>query len=192
MDDTRELLKRMRGKEYVAETKSEEPKKEMDMRDMLKKTRTFVNEDVETNTSLDNSDVQTAQPNDGENVITYKDPTDEKEKFKNFFDDMNVHIDFNTPLEVKDDSVFWGGVIDGVIQFDYKVTPDDDTSGVVLQYLREGFENSETAQEIVERLKSYYDTFYKYWNGNLPEKKAEPQTIQMNTKPEQDLQAAAE
>ena len=168
--DARTLLKRMRTGEYIKEEAVEEVvQKEMTTRDMLKITRNFVNEDVETDVSLGSSDAQTATP-DGEeeskNVKTRLDQEVEEQKFKNFFDDMNVHIELK-PIIVKDDKVFWEGIVDGVIQFIFTITGDDRTSGVKFQYLRDGYENSETSKEIVDRLLSYYDTFYKYWNRNL-------------------------
>ena len=170
--DARTLLKRMRTGEFVQENTepTSEPAKEMSTRDMLKITRNYVNEDVENDVSLGSSDVQTATP-DGEeskNVKTHLDQTAEEEKLRNFFDDMNVHLDL-APIIVKDDKVFWEGVVDGVFQFIFKLTGDDDTSGVVFQLLKKGYENSETAKEIEKRVLSYYDTFYKYWEEGLPE-----------------------
>lgn len=172
--DARTLLKRMRTGEFVQENTepTSEPVKEMTTRDLLKITRNYVNEDVETDVSLGSSDAQTAAP-DGEeesrNVKTRLDQTTEEQKLRNFFDDMNVHLELK-PLIVQDDKVFWEGIVDGVIQFIFKITGDDKTSGVVFQYLKDGYENSETSKEIVDRLLSYYDTFYKYWEEGLPEK----------------------
>jgi len=170
--DARTLLKRMRTGEFVQEnTEKTELVKEMSTRDMLKITRNFVNEDVENDVSLDNSDVQDgdSEGESGRNIKTKLDQSQEEQKLRNFFDDMNVHLEVG-PLIVKDNKVFWEGVVDGVIQFIFKITGDDDTSGVVFQYLKEGYENSETSKEIVDRLLSYYDTFYKYWEEGLPEK----------------------
>jgi len=170
--DARTLLKRMRTGEFVQEnTETTELVKEMSTRDMLKITRNFVNEDVENDVSLDNSDVQDgdSEGESGRNIKTKLDQSQEEQKLRNFFDDMNVHLEVG-PLIVKDNKVFWEGVVDGVIQFIFKITGDDDTSGVVFQYLKEGYENSETSKEIVDRLLSYYDTFYKYWEEGLPEK----------------------
>ena len=169
--DARTLLKRMRTGEFVQENiePTTEPK-EMTTRDMLKITRNFVNEDVETTTSLDSSDAQGEESEEeSRNVKTGLDQRDEEEKLKNFFDDLNVHID-PKPIIVKDDKVFWSVVIDGVIQFIFKITGEDETSGVVFNYLRDGYENSEASKEIVDRILSYYDTFYKYWEEGLPEK----------------------
>ena len=171
-NDARTLLKRMRTGEFVQESTEaiNEPVKEMSTRDMLKITRNFVNEDVETDVSLDNSDVQDGD-SEGEgsrNVKTRLDQTTEERKLRNFFDDMNVHLELS-PIIVKDDKVFWEGVIDGIFQFIFKITGDDDTSGVVFQLLKPGYENSENAKEIEQRVLSYYDTFYKYWEEGLPE-----------------------
>lgn len=168
--DARMLLKRMRTGKFVQENAEPtgEPAKEMSTRDMLKITRNFVNEDVETTTSLDNSDAQGGDEEESRSVKTHLDQSEEEQKLKNFFDDLNVHIKAD-PIIVKNDKVFWSVTIDGVIQFIYKITGDDDTGGVVFNYLRDGYENSETSKEIVDRVKSYYNTFYKYWENSLPD-----------------------
>ena len=66
---------------------------------------------------------------EAENKETVYDQSIEEEKFRNFFSDLNVSIKL-IDLEVYNNLVFWGGTIDGVIQFIYKVTPDESTSGV--------------------------------------------------------------
>ena len=113
------MMKKMRngGEEgYVIESQNT-LKKEMSVRDMLKITRN-IHEGV---VSLKEEDV--------ENKKTPYDQNMEEEKFRNFFNDMNVSIKL-IDLGVYDRLVFWGGTIDGVIQFVYKVTPDEATSGV--------------------------------------------------------------
>jgi hypothetical protein len=92
----------------------------------------------------------------------------EEEKFRQFFNDMNVNIKF-IDLEVYDDLVFWGGTINGIIQFVYKVTPNEPLPPE-FNYL-DGFspDNPEN-EEIVGRVESYFDTFYKYWRNNVLEK----------------------
>lgn len=140
------LLQRMRGGKYINE---DAPKKDLTMRDMLKITRKL-NEQDESSTNKKNVYDQAA----------------EEEKFRNFFDDMNVNIKF-IDLEVRDDLVFWGGTIDGVIQFIYKVTPEERTSGVELNYLEDFSPDNPDNEEIVKKIENYYDLFYKYWRDNV-------------------------
>ena len=63
--------------------------------------------------------------------------------------------------------VFWGGTVDGVIQFVYKVTPDERTSGVEFNYLEDFSPDNPDNDLIVSKLETYYDTFYKYWRDNV-------------------------
>ena len=150
----REFIKRMRSGNYVAETK-QISKKDLSMRDMLKITRN-INEAVSTNDGQKNSI----------NKVTAIDQNNEEEKFRNFFSDMNVNIKF-IDLEVFDNLIFWGGTVDGIIQFVYKVTPDESTSGVEFNYLEDFTPDNPENEEIVGRIESYYDNFYKYWRNNM-------------------------
>ena len=148
----RVFMKRMRdGKYEVSETK-ETPKTDLSMRDMLKITRNL-NEEVE-----------------GEEEVSNKksvyDQQQEEDKFSNYFDDMNVDIKF-IELKVTDNLIFWGGTIDGVIQFVYKVTPDESTSGIEFNYLPAFSVDNPDNDKIIEKIESYYDTFYKYWRNNI-------------------------
>lgn len=148
----RVMMKRMRDGKFIA-NESQEPKKEKDLnvRDMLKITRSI-------NEAIFNEDT--------ENKKTVYDQSMEEEKFRNFFNDMNVSIKL-IDLEVYDDLVFWGGTIDGVIQFVYKVTPDESTSGVEFNYLEDFSPDNPENEEITGRVESYFDTFYKYWRDNV-------------------------
>lgn len=146
----REMMKRVREGKFVA-NESEEPKKDLNVRDMLKITRSI-------NEAIFNEDT--------ENKETVYDQSMEEEKFRNFFQDMNVSIKL-IDLEVYDDLVFWGGTIDGVIQFVYKVTPDESTSGVEFNYLEDFSPDNPENEEITGRIESYFDTFYKYWRDNV-------------------------
>ena len=147
------LLRRMRGEEYVVnEEVVKTPKKDLTMRDMFKITRKL-NEDVED------------KEENVENKKTVYDQGMEEEKFMNFFRDMNVNVNF-IELEIKDNLVFWGGTVDGIIQFIYKVTPDESTSGVEFNYLEDFSPDNPENDEIIKKVESYYDTFYKYWRNN--------------------------
>jgi hypothetical protein len=132
--------------------KNETIKYELNMYDMLKITRKL-NEQIEEKI---------------ENKKNVYDQGIEEEKFRNFFNSMNVNIKFQD-LEVYNNLVFWGGTIDGIIQFVYKVTPDEVTSGVEFNYLEDFSPDNPQNEEIVTRVESYYDTFYKYWRDNVLE-----------------------
>ena len=140
------FMKRMRNGYNLNENDS----KNLSMRDMLKITR-MLNEDN------DESKI---------NKKTVYDQKNEEEKFLNFFRDMNVSIKFSD-LVIYDNLIFWGGTIDGIIQFIYKVTPDDATSGVEFNYLEDFTPDNPENDEIISRVESYYDTFYKYWRNNM-------------------------
>jgi hypothetical protein len=155
----RVLLKRMRGEEFiVGESKKDEPKKTMTMRDMLKITR-----------SLNEQEEKDEDKKKGENKKNVYDQEREEEKFRNFFNDMNVTIDF-IEMEIYDNLVFWGGTVDGVIQFIYKVTPNESTSGVEFNYLDDFTPDNPDNEKIIEKLESYFDSFYKYWRNNMVQK----------------------
>lgn len=152
----RVFLKRMRDGKYEV-SESQDNKKELTMRDMLKITRTRkLNEDVEGEENQD--------PN--KNKKTIYDQASEEEKFRNYFSDMNVDIKF-IDLDVYDNLIFWGGTIDGVIQFIYKVTPDEKTSGIEFNYLPDFTADNPDNDLIIKKIESYYDVFYKYWRNNV-------------------------
>lgn len=100
------------------------------------------------------------------NRKTVYDQQREEGNFRNFFDDLNVDIDF-IELEVYDDLIFWGGTIDGIVQFVYKVTPEERTSGIEFNYLDDFSLDNPDNDEIVKKIEAYYDTFYKYWRNNV-------------------------
>lgn len=151
-NDARYLLKKMRTKEYVKEETIPQKceNKELSMRDLLGKTRKLNEQEKEL----------------GDNRKTVFDQQNEEKKIRNFFDDLNVDIDF-IELEIYDDFIFWGGTVDGVIQFVYKVAPTEEESGVEFNYLDEFSLDNPDNEEIVERIEKYYDTFYKYWRDNV-------------------------
>jgi hypothetical protein len=148
----RVLLRRMHGEKYVV-TEDTQPKKDLNIRDMLKITRKL-NEDINNERKA-------------ENKKTVYDQSIEEDKFIGFFKDMNVNIKF-IDLEVYDNLIFWGGTIDGIIQFIYKVTPDESTSGVEFNYLEDFSPDNPDNDLIVKMVEDYYDNnFYKYWRNNL-------------------------
>ena len=118
MNETKFLLCKMRGEPYVSESKGT-TKHELSVRDMLKITRKL-NEDIQPET--DQSETDQEKPVNKKNV---QDQANEEKKFKDSFPTgYDINVDF-IELEVTDKYVFWGGTINGLIQFVYKVTPDE-------------------------------------------------------------------
>lgn len=161
-EDTREMLKRMRGKPYIPETekKDDETKKNLDMRDMLKITRN-INEEEEIL----------------QNKKTIFDQSEEEDKMRAAFNDLNVVIDFQ-PLEIYNDYVFWGGTIDGMILFVYKVTKEEKTAGYKLEFKDDfkpdvaDLEAPETPEDddntrVAKRIVKYYNSFYTFWRNEM-------------------------
>jgi len=143
------LMKRIRDGNYVT-NESQQSKKELTMSDMFKITR----------------NINRVVLSEGENKESVYDQKIEEEKFRNFFNDMSVSIKL-IDLEVYDNLIFWGGTIDGVIQFIYKVTPDESTSGVEFNYLPDFSPDNPENEEITGRIESYFEGFYKYWRDNV-------------------------
>ena len=156
-DQMRVFLRRMRGGDYIV-NEDVMIKKYLEVRDFIKITRKL-NEDV--------SDANnTPKP---ENKVTVYDQKIEEEKFLNFFKDVNVNVKF-IQLEVYENLVFWGGTIDGIIQFIYKVTADEVTSGVEFNYLDDFTPDNPENDLIIKMIEDYYNTFYKYWQNNIIQK----------------------
>ena len=150
----RVFMKRIRDGKYEVNEVQKDTKTNLSIRDMLKITRKL-NED----STDDKSDINT-------NKKTVYDQANEEEKFRNYFNDINVDIKF-IDLDVYDNLIFWGGTIDGVIQFVYKVTPDEKTSGVEFNYLPDFTADNPDNDTIIKKIESYYDIFYKYWRNNI-------------------------
>lgn len=148
--EMRRYLAIMYGKEPVKSAKEpveETTKKDMTMRDMLGKMR-VMNEDIQ------------------KDLTTNTDKSNEENKMANYFEENNVTIDFEN-FKVFGNGVILTGTIDGQIQFAYKVTPEEQTSGIEVNYL-EGFEPQDPEnEEVINKVESYYDIFYKYWRDQL-------------------------
>jgi hypothetical protein len=166
----RTLLRRMRGEVYAVNENvnvKPTPKKELSVREMLKITRKL-NEDVQP--EVEEPEVDQEKP---VNKKTAQDQASEEQKFKDSFPTgYDINVDF-IELEVTDKYVFWGGTINGLIQFVYKVTPDENTSGVEFNYLEGYNEDDPKNDEIIKRVESYYDSFYEYWIDSVIQKHAE-------------------
>ena len=105
----------------------------------------------------------------GANVKTDLDQSEEEKKFIDYFNDLNVSIDF-TDLEIFEKGVFWGGTIDKQLQFVYRVSDSETNSGYDINYLEDFDPNQEDNAEVIKRIESYYDIFYKYWRDNILQK----------------------
>ena len=154
-------MKRLREGKYEQDEQQNTSKKDLNVRDMLKITRNFkMNEDVVPGNATAEDNVP------AENKETAYDQTEEEEKFRNYFDDMNVDIKF-IPLQIFQNLIYWGGTIDGVIQFKYKVTPDEKSKKIELNYLPDFTADNPDNDLIVKKIESYFDIFYKYWRNNI-------------------------
>lgn len=151
-NEMRVFLKMMRNGK--PSTRVNEVKKELTMRDMLKITRKLNEQSEEVTT---NEPVRV-------NKKTDYDQKREEDKFNNFIDGVVVKF---VELEVYDDLIFWGGTVDGEIQFIYKVTPYEASSGVEFNYLNNFQPDNPENTQIIEKIESYYDSFYEYWRDML-------------------------
>lgn len=154
----RELIKRMRDG-YVTETKEQEkPKKNLSMRDMLKITRQI------------NENINNKRESVGENKKTPDDQIREEENFTELFNNMpnneTVSIVF-FELYVFDNLVYWGGIVDGTIEFTYQVTPNESKSGVSFDYHEDYSPDNPKNDEITKRIEAYYNKFSEYWRNEV-------------------------
>lgn len=163
--EMRELLKRVRnankGIEYTPKKSSQlnEGGRNMSIREMKRRMQKaeYLKNDI---TEADDNELM-----GGRQEINSADETNEQEKLQNFLRNNNVTIEFE-PFEKYQNGVFWGGTIDGQIMFVYRVTPEETSSGIDIEYL-EGFDpNDPENNEIIEKLKRYYNDFYKYWRDS--------------------------
>lgn len=159
--EMRKYLAYMRNGTPITESKKvEEVKKDMTMRDMLGKMRKIkgIKEPVKGVKSL-NEDVQP-------NMSTTIDKKDEEQKMSHYFDQNNVTIEYNE-LNVYSNGVMFSGTIDNQIQFVYKVTPQEESSGVEINYLDDFDAQDPENEDVVNKIEDYYNIFYKYWRDQL-------------------------
>ncbi len=153
-------------------------KSSIQMRELIKKVRNGNNDNTTTLNTKKNITIRdflkiTRKLNENEKIkLNRKTVYDQKREEVNFINalkDLNVIVDFND-LKIYDDEVIWGGIIDGIIEFKYKVTKNENTSGVEFDYLT-GFSPDNPDNEIiVDRVEKHFDSFYKYWRDNLIQK----------------------
>lgn len=147
--EMRKYLAIMYGKKPIKSPKEnvQEIKKDMSMRDMMGKMR-VLNE------------------GEGSEMGTSIDKAGEEGRMANYFEEDNVTIEYED-FHVHNNGVLLAGTIDGQIQFVYKVTPDEKTSGIEVNYLN-NFDPLDPENEVVvKKVESYYDIFYKYWRDQL-------------------------
>jgi len=145
------LINRIREGNYIDESNEIVPN--YSMRDMLKITRKLNESDN------NDSDIDLAIPVEEKAL---------RNEFLNVFDkSMKVSVKLRNKIELTKDMGYWGGTINGVIQFVYIATNDEDTSGVKFNYL-DGFspDNPEN-DEIIKKVESFYNRFYNYWEDEI-------------------------
>ena len=154
--DMRKWLGYMYGKKPIKTQEiKEETKKDMSMRDMLGKMR-----------KIDEGNLREFVDQNQPDIATSIDKGSEENKMNDYFEDNNVTIEFEE-LKAYPNGVMFGGTIDGQLQFIYKVTPEEESSGVEINYL-DSFDAQDPENEVVvKKVESYYDLFYKYWRDQL-------------------------
>lgn len=86
-----------------------------------------------------------------------------QEEIKKFQDEV-VFAPAETfkPLAKGDGAIHWAGTVEGVVEWSYYVTLNQDKSYVSIK-LSEATELTEHMLEVFNNLKYYYDKFYEYW-----------------------------
>lgn len=102
------------------------------------------------------------------NLKTPDDQAREEENLNKDLEPFNVLTKY-VDLEVYNDYVFWGGIVDGYIKFSYRVPALPGQKGVTFSYNKEGFNvDDEDNEAIVEAIENYYATqFFQYWSENI-------------------------
>lgn len=164
-NDMRKLLGKMRNignpkvNEYTAKGNQAGTKKEMTMRDMLAITRKKrLSEAV--------------QPQ--KEMVSSIDKKQEEEKMENYFDNK-VNIEFDE-LMIYDMGVWFGGVINNVLKWEFGVGKDENLNIINIELLEKPTEkpeaensvsSMESIEELTEKLKAYYNYEFKpYWIQN--------------------------
>jgi hypothetical protein len=154
-NDIRYLLGLMRGtKKPVTSVNSSKSNEEMNVREMLSKMRqakrAYINE----------AEISQSTPFDQKN---------EEKKTIDFFDDDNLVFDFEE-LKIYDNGVWWGGTINNVIEWVFKVSTDEKLNGLDINEMKGVDANVEKNQEIIKKLEAHYETFSNYWIDNKIQK----------------------
>lgn len=164
-NDMRKFIGYMKGKKPNNIENTIEENKNMSMRYMLGKMRKIKNPSKKPLNEFVNSS-SLIQESNKPDIATNIDKDSEEKKMNNYFKDNNVIIEFEE-LKVYPSGVIFGGNIDGQINFIYKVTSEEKTSGINVDYLDDFDAQDPENEEIVKKIESYYDIFYKYWRSSL-------------------------
>lgn len=141
-------------KNFINKSLPQSKNKDLDMREMLKITRKL-NLVENINNTINKKNVY--------------DQKIEEDKFLTFFDNANIHVNF-IDLVVTNNYIFWGGIINGIIRFIFKIKPERQDSGVEINYLDDFSPDNPENKNIVKNIELYYENFFKYWNDNLIQK----------------------
>ncbi len=106
--------------------------------------------------------------------LTKYDQRQEEEKFLRYLNRQDIVVNF-IELEVYENLVIWGGTIDDVFKFFYRVTPE--TNDFEFKFL-DGFDplghDTDESDEYVEKqmklfndVKNYFEQFTEYWRSEL-------------------------
>lgn len=176
-NDMRSLLKKMRiansnthdAFSNLENSLTEVTKKTLSFNDTIKMMRKLrVLNEADENVGDSDDGVEVAEePKVRVNKKNVYDQQREEDRFNAFLNkSLNVNTEF-IELEIYDDLIFWGGTVDGMLQFIFKVTPTENTSGVEFNYLDSFNTENPDNNMLTELIESYYDSFYKYWNENM-------------------------
>ena len=163
-NDMRNLLGKMRNlknpnkvNEYTAMGTNAGIKKEMTMRDMLAITRKKRLTEAVSQESM-----------------TPIDKKQEEEKIENYFGN-EVSINFDELLKY-DVGVWFGGVINNILKWEFSVGTDESLNNINIELLEKPMAKSdgentvssmESIEELTEKLKAYYNNEFKpYWIQN--------------------------
>lgn len=167
-NDPRALLAKMRNGNHIQET-TMNVEKQPTTQDFVKKMRKL-NEELEEPERV--------------SLLTPEDQPREEENLNNELEGLNVLTAY-IPLEVYNDYVYWGGVVDNDIKFTYRVPPLPGQKGVTFKFKKKTDElpvetgvdspdaetvatNNDENQEITDIIKDYYEReFFPYWSTNI-------------------------
>ena len=80
---------------------------------------------------------------------------------------LESKLKINNNSFLYDNLIFWGGVVDGVIEFTYQVTKEENSSGVMFDFLEEYSPDNPKYDEIIKRIENYYNKFSEYWRNEV-------------------------
>lgn len=155
-----------RMKEIVDRMKKSTPsKKSPTMSEMIGSMRRLLKEEIFQNPQTAMQQSQQDVPATQARKLGDAELDIEKQKFENVFRNYNVAFEYE-PLLVIGDAVIWGGTIDGQIQWIYKVSDEDNNSGVEMNFAPDFNPDEGDNKKIIDLIESYYSVFFKFWREN--------------------------